>query len=182
MRPAGLFKALAVCLAVTGFCMPQPLFAAGGPNRPAGLMDVELRDGGVLFGQVVDQQGVPLADVSVTLLNGEQKLAETQTDARGVFAFQRLRGGVCQVTAAEGIGAYRVWAPGTAPPSAEPGALLVAGTDLVRGNMGAALNDCGCWMRYHLSNPLVLAGLTATAIAVPIALHNQGKHTPVSPP
>lgn len=145
-------------------------------------MDVQLRDSGVLLGQVVDQQGAPLADTSVTLLNGAQKLGETRTNGRGVFAFQGLRGGVYQLSAAQGVGAYRLWAPGTAPPSSQPGALLVAGTDLVRGQLGA-LCCAGDFMRFNLSNPMTVALITATAVAVPVAVatSNLG-NAPVSPP
>jgi len=133
--------------------------------------------------QVVDQQAMPQADVPVTLLAGEQQLAVARTDHRGFFAFRGLRGGVYQLTSADGVSAYRVWAPGTAPPSCQPAALVVAGTDLVRGNCcGGFARNCCAWLRFQLANPVVLAAITATAIAVPIALHNAGKEGPASPP
>lgn len=176
-------RAVAVSIAVAGLCLPQSLFAATSPSPSARVIDVELRDGGVLLGQLVDPQGIAKAGESVILLDGAEKLAEAQTDADGRFAFRGLRGGVYQLTAAEGIGAYRLWAPGTAPPSAQAGALVVAGEDLIRGNLQCFGRNCGSWLRFQLANPIVLATLTATAITVPIVLHNQNKGGgPVSPP
>jgi hypothetical protein len=118
----------------------------------------------------------------VSLLDGAEKLAEARTDAGGNFAFRGLRGGVYQVTAAEGIGAYRLWTPGTAPPSAQAAALVVAGEDLIRGNLRCFGRNCGAWCRFQLSNPLVLATLAATAITVPIVVYNADKGGPASPP
>lgn len=182
MRSARLKKTMAICLALAGLCLPRALFAATPENPQAGLIDVELQEGGVLMGQLVDPQGQPKADAAVFLLDGNRKLAEAKTDAHGMFAFRGLRGGVYQLTGAEGIGAYRLWAPGTAPPAAQKGAMLIAGEDLVRGNLAYMGRNMGSWCRYQLSRPIVLAGLTATAIAVPIAVHNSGKSGPTSPP
>lgn len=182
MKSFGLLKILAINVAVIGLCLPQPLAAAGSVDAAAGLSDVELRDGGVLLGQLVDQQGLPKAGAAVVLLGGGEKLAETQTDGRGLFAFRGLRGGVYQLTAADGVGAYRVWAPGTAPPSAQPGALLVAGEELIRGQRGGILRNAGSWLRFNLTNPLFIVGLTTVAVAVPVVIHNVDKDGPKSPP
>jgi len=54
--------------------------------------------------------------------------------------------------------------PGTAPPAAQPGALLVAGKGPVRGQTGP--------IGYWLGNPWVLAALVAVAVTVPVAIHN----------
>ena len=56
--------------------------------------------------------------------------------------------------------------PNTAPPAAQSAALLVSGSDVVRGQNGGLV--------YWLTNPWVLAGLIAAAIAIPIALNNHG--------
>jgi len=182
MNSASLLKTIAVFLAVVGLCLPEPLFAATTANPSPGVIDVELHDGGVLLGQLVDPQGLPMAETAVILLEGPKRVAETQTDAHGNFAFRGLHGGVYQLTAAEGIGAYRLWAPGTAPPSAQAGALVVAGEDLVRGQFRSFGRNCGSWCRFQLSRPIVLGALVATAIAVPIVVHNAGKGGPASPP
>jgi len=183
MKSLGLWKILAVNAAVIGLCFPQPLAAAGSSDPVAGVSDIGLRDGGVLVGQLVDQQGLPKAGAAVVLLGGAEKLAETRTDSRGLFAFQGLRGGVYQLTAADGVRAYRVWAPGTAPPSAQPAVLLVAGEDLIRGLPGRGLlRNGGSWLRFNLASPLFIVGVTTVAVAVPVIIHNVGKGGPKSPP
>lgn len=172
MKLFGMIKGLAVCLAVVGFCMPQPLLAATQAKQAPNVMDVELQggpQGDVLLGQVLDQQGVAKAKVPVSLYKGGKKLASATTDQNGRFAFSKLRGGVYQVAAAKGVGAYRVWAPNTAPPSANKGALVVANEDLARGQMGR--------LKFWLSHPLVIAGLIATAVAIPVAIHNSGSRS-----
>jgi len=169
-------RGLAVCLAVLGFCMPQPLLAAIQGDQSPAVTDVTLHDGpqgNVLIGQVQDQQGVAQASIPVALYGSGKKLAEAQTDRNGYFAFSGLRGGVYQVTAAEGAGAYRAWTPGTAPPSAQPGALVVSGTDLARGQHHPLRHTCGRLM-FWLSHPCVIVGLVAAAVAIPVAIHNAG--------
>jgi len=169
MKRAGIVKGFAVCLAVLGFCLPQPLLAAVPASQAPVAIDVALSDGGVLFGQVVDAQGSAKSKVPVSLRAGDRELAVSRTDGGGHFAFSGLRGGVYQLTAAEGISAYRLWAPGTAPPAAQPGALVVAGQDLVRGNWPCP--DFGR-LRFWLSNPWCVGALVATAVAVPVIIHN----------
>ena len=171
MRRPGAIKGLAVCLAVLGFCLPQPLLAAGPAGQTPVVTDVALSDGGVLFGQVVDAQGSAKASVPVFIRAGDRELAVSKTDGAGYFAFSGLRGGVYQLTAAEGLGAYRLWAPDTAPPAAQPGALIVAGQDLVRGNLYRPQFGR---LRFWLSNPWVVGGIVATAVAVPVIIHNSG--------
>ena len=172
MRGAARLRWVAASVAVVGLCLPEPLLAAAPPgNQLPIIADVQMRQGGLLLGQVVTPENAPLAGTEVVLLSGGKKLSTGKTDAKGYFAFSGLRRGVYQLTAAQGSGAYRVWTPGTAPPSAQRGALIVAGTDTVRGQNGARL------FRNVMANPLVLAGVVATAIAVPIAVSNR---TPAS--
>jgi hypothetical protein len=156
-----LIKGVAILLATVGVCLPQCALAAQ-PVQSPHVIDVALSDGGVMLGQVVDTSGVPKSRVPVALHSGQQQVGVAKTDANGYFAFSGLRGGVYQVVAAEGHGAYRAWTPGTAPPTAQQGALVVAGEDLTRGQCGRL----GCW----LSNPWVLAGIIAVAIAVPVGI------------
>ena len=175
MKPAQFFKGLAVCLAVVGFCLPQPLFAAAPAGQSPIVTDVALSEGGVLLGQVVSPEGSGESNVAVSLRAGGKESGVSKTDRAGYFAFSGLRGGVYQVTAAKGVGAYRLWAPGTAPPSAQQGALVVAGKDLARGNWGGLGR-----LRFWLSNPWCVAAIVATAVAVPVAIHN-ADHGPASP-
>ncbi len=173
MKPMRILNGVMVFVAVMGMCTPQA-FCATQHDQTANVIDVALGEGGILLGQVVDASGMPQAKVPVSLQAGQQQIGVAQTDANGYFAFSGLRGGVCQIVAAQGHAAYRVWTPGTAPPSAQQGALVVAGQDLVRGQLGR--------LRFWLSNPWVLAGVVGTAIAVPVALVASNRHDhPVTP-
>lgn len=165
MKGLRILTQTAVWLAVVGFCIPTAVLAA--PPAAQEAVDVALREGGVLLGQVVDPQGAAIGDAKVALVDGQNELAVAKTRGDGYFAFSGLRGGVYQVAAANGQGVYRVWAPGTAPPSAEQGALVVAGGQTVRGQAGGLM--------MFLSNPWVIAGIVATAVAVPVAVHNSSK-------
>ena len=161
-----MVKGVLVSLAVVGFCLPQPVLgAAVVTGKQPVVIDVALMGGGVLIGQVVDSQGTPLKAASVSLRDQRQEIATTKTDDNGYFAVRGLSGGMYEIVAAEGRGQYRLWAPGTAPPAARQGALLVSGSETVRAQY------CGA-MRFWLSNPWVIAGIVATAVAIPVAMHN----------
>jgi len=177
------FRAVVVCLALVAVSCPQLLVAAQqAAGQSPGVIDVQLHRGNqgpVLIGQVVNQQGTPEAGVKVELLSGGRKVASTKTDRRGCFAFIGVQGGVYQLAAAKGQGTYRVWKPGTAPPTAQPGAVVVAGKDLVRGQL---LPYQGAGLRALLTNPLVIAAVVATAVAVPVAIANaDDDEAPASP-
>lgn len=172
MKGVGIVKGLLVTMAVAGFCLPQPLLASeAAPQRAQTATDVALTEGGTLIGQVFDAQGAPLARVTVVLQGQDQQVLSVQTDQSGRFSVQGLRGGVYVISSAKGYGTYRLWAPGTAPPLAQKGALVVAGQQTVRGQFGP--------LPFWLSNPWVIAGIVATAVAVPVAIHNADR--PSSP-
>jgi len=173
MKGVRLIQRLAACLATVGFCFPQLAFAATPQDSKTLITDVQLLKGGVLVGQVVTPENAAIVNTNVSLLSANQKLSEAKTDGSGYFAFRGLTPGVYQVATAQGQGAYRVWAEGAAPPSAkaQAGALVVAGQDTVRGQ-GRAQG-----LRNFFANPLVIAGIVATAIAVPVAIHNSKKHS-----
>jgi len=162
MNVARYMKQLALILAVAGICLPQPLMAAPASSGCT-VQDVALGNGGVLLGQVVDTQGRPQSSVNVSLVESQKVLGEGKTDGNGYFAFSGLRGGVYAVSAADGRGVYRVWAEGTAPESAQQGALVVAGHDLARGQCGG--------LGAIMSSPWAIAGIVAVAVAVPVAVH-----------
>ena len=166
MKGLGVVKGMVVSLAAVGFCLPQPLMAAAAAQPVPDAVDVALGDGGLLVGRIVDAQGVPLANVTVSLQSQDREIAATKTNPSGDFAFRGVRGGVYQVVAGQSHRSYRLWAPGTAPPSSHAGALLVAGGQTVRGQF--VPGALGFW----LSNPWIVAGLVATAAAVPVAIHN----------
>ncbi len=136
--------------------------------------DVALRTGGLLVGQVIDQQGVAKTGTRVSIQFAGKEVATTTTDANGVFAAKGLRGGQYQLVTPTGASVCRLWAPDTAPPSARPAALVVSGNQVVRAQ-GA---DCNCegggpmhsWVGWVKTHPYITAGTVAAAIAIPIAL------------
>lgn len=167
-------RRLAMFMAMVGLCLPTQLLAATPTTNTPVVVDVALEDGGVLQGLVVSPQGTPKTDTPVALLNGEQELGAAKTDQAGRFAFSGLRGGVYQLATADSNGIVRVWSPRTAPPSAQQGVMLVSGEGVVRGQ---ALQRIGGFV----SHPWIMAGVIATAVAVPVAIHNANRDEPVSP-
>jgi hypothetical protein len=176
MKRVGWLHRALVTLATLGLVLPGHMLAADAPvaARPAvpkseapatHVIDVSLQAGGVLRGVVVDQQGALQSKTDVKVWQKDREIAATQTDEQGRFAVNSLRGGMYQITAAGGQGMYRLWTVNTAPPVAQPGAMVVAGQDLVRGQASSPV------LRF-LTNPWVLAGLVGAAIAIPIALSN----------
>jgi len=174
------FKKWVGAVAALGLVLPQSAIAAvpvsAAPvakspvdNLPGGAMnDIALQPGGVLLGQVVDPQGVAKAGAPVTIEYAGREVAKTTTDERGVFAAQGLRGGAYKITTAEGSSACRLWAADTAPPSARPAALVVAGDDLVRGVPGGGVFQS--WKEWCMAHPYITAGTVATLVAVPIII------------
>ena len=143
--------------------MPQMALAATAPAPVAA--NVQLRDGGVLLGQVVTPEQTAVANTTVSLRNQAGELATGKTDKNGHFAFHGLHDGVYRVAAANAHRDFRAWPQGMAPPAAQKGLLIVAGGDLARGQNGGGILG-------FITSPLGLALIVATAIAVPVAIHN----------
>jgi len=181
MNGRALGAVLAASLLVVGLCGPQAAVAALPAGRTPLVIDVALADGGLMVGQVVDAQGQALAGTDVSLCIAGRTIATAESDAKGLFAFRGLQGGVYQLTAAEGQAIYRVWATGTAPPSARQAALVVAGEDLARGQFGG-MGGFGGLGALAGTGP-IFAGMVATAVTIPVAVHNadQGFAPPMSP-
>jgi len=178
MRLRQLLGGILVALASCGVIFPQGVYAASTqPMRPASsaVRDVALRDGGHLTGQVLDAAGTPVADTAVAVVDRGRVLASTQTGADGRFAIAGVKAGVCEVATTNGATVCRLWAPRTAPPAAQADALVIHGDTVVRG--GDDCNACppsggvgqGGVIRF-LSNPWVLGGIVAAAIAIPLVL------------
>lgn len=167
MRTGCLIRSVAASLAVLGLCLPQVAFAESAPATPA-VVDVAMADGGVLHGQVVDLQKGGAANVPVTVRTQGNDVAKTTTQKDGRFTVQGLRGGVYQVAAGQGQGVYRLWTANAAPPSAQNNAVVY--TQNTNGKSGG--------LKTFLANPIVIAGIVATAIAVPVALANSHSSSP----
>ena len=171
MKRINIVKGAFVGLAAVGLCLPQPLLAADVTSARSSIVgDVALTGEGVLHGQVIDAQGQPMEETSVTLFDQNQRSWTAETDQSGRFAFAGLRGGVYQLVSAGGRASYRVWAPGTSPPTARQAALVVAGDEVVRGQLGLAS---------LLANPWFIVAAVGTAVTVPVAIHNA--EPPASP-
>lgn len=136
--------------------------------------DVALQEGGSLSGAYLDSAGKPVATAPISVWSSGRQVAVAQTDAAGRFTVSGLRGGTYQILADQDHGLYRLWTPNTAPPSAQPSALLV------RGQSGRTSGGVPEWF----ANPWVVTGIVAAAVAIPIAVHEIHEHrnrTPSSP-
>ena len=179
MKSLGIPRQTLIWLAVLGLLLPQMTLsrsvAMASDPSPA-MIDVMLRDGGMLLGQVLDAQGQPQRFVPVSLYAKDRLLATAQTDARGQYTLTGLSGGIYRLVTTGGHGTYRLWNPGAGPPTCRPGALLIVGNGPVRGNFG--LPGAGT-LHFWLSDPYVIAGLIAAGVAVPVIVHNSQR--PSSP-
>lgn len=145
----------------------------GAETLSPAIVDVAMIGPGTVVGQVLDPQGVGVAKTAVSFRAVNGPAVSTVTDEQGHFTQAGLgQGGVYEVAAAEGRGLYRVWQPGTAPPSAQSQALVVAGRRLVRGQGGKPF--------WSLTNPVILGGIVGAAVAIPVATYNN-HNGPVSP-
>lgn len=161
-------------LAAVGLCLPATALAVS--QAKTGPKDVKLTQAGDLVGQVIDAQGQAIAGKPVVVQYQNKLVAAPTTDKNGYFAIKGVQPGVYRIASMKGVADYRVWTQATAPPKAAAGALLVEGKEVIRGQMG------GMSLRNLLANPFVIAGIVATAVAVPVAIHNsKNNRTPVSP-
>jgi hypothetical protein len=182
------WKCLVVALCCLGSIQWPSVYA---DNIAVQSADIALAKGGVLTGQVVDTQGQSLEQAEVVLKSGGKEIARCQTDKAGKFQVLGLRGGSIEVASMGTTGNCRVWATGTAPPAAQPGLLVVAEGDVVRGQHGGGRrvpgHGYGRGVRGHgggllakmIEHPLVTAGAVGAAIAVPLAVSNDD--SPSSP-
>jgi hypothetical protein len=159
MKLAQSLKTFTVMLACAGLLAGQTVQAA----KPL-IRDVALQPGGVLNGQVLDEQAVAQSHAKIAVVYRGEPLTVTETDQDGRFLLTGLEPGIYELHLAQGGGAYRVWAPRTAPPAAEQSVLLVQDSRVVRGMHNG--HEAFGW----LANPWVLAGIVALAIALPLAL------------
>jgi hypothetical protein len=186
----GRWSALTATVAMVG----APSAALGdGPPAPTAavqgapsmyIADVALDEAGGLNGQAVTTQGQPLVNQTVVLDNGLTRAAAT-TNEQGQFRFDNVRGGAYRVQLADHTQYCRAWRAGTAPPIANGGLMVVQGDQSVLGQYCGTPVGCGspvgagfAGFREALHNPLVVGGIIAAAIAIPVALHNSDDDDP----
>ena len=165
-------------LSVCGMCLPTSLVlgneavvssrsATAGARPKASIHDVALEPGGLLVGQIVNETMQPIRGATVVVQVKGQTAAATTTDANGVFAVAGLRGGVHQIVTLESSENCRLWAPGTAPPRAVSRLRFIPGQGhIIRGQWGPPPSYDA--MMAWATNPWVIGGVVATAIAVPV--------------
>lgn len=94
------------------------------------------------------------------------------TNDKGGFAFSGVQG-AANLSCGNVSQVVRVWEQDLAPPNSAPAILLVQKEELARGQHYSPLADNIVKRTKRLmSNPLMVAGIVGTAIAVPVAIHN----------
>jgi hypothetical protein len=141
---------------------------AGGFQSAPKVIDVELGQSGSLQGQVATRDGTPAGGTPIVLFRGDVAVARTEADQQGRFAFGNLPGGVYVLAAPSGGHICRVWARGTAPPTATEQVLLVTNTAIVRGQTFCPTSLYE-WFETH---PVLGYTAVTAAIAIPIILIN----------
>ncbi|HEX4145194.1 MAG TPA: carboxypeptidase-like regulatory domain-containing protein [Pirellulales bacterium] len=168
---ARILRQAAVGIAALGLSIPPTLLSAAqspatelpSANAPlATISDVALAAGGTLRGQVVDAAGGAMPGVNVMIRQQDNVIARTSTDPAGKFEVAGMPGGVFQISTDRSEGSFRLWAPETAPPGARPAVLVVHDSVAVRGQ--SAIGRL-------LSRPLAMATIVASAVAIPIVIH-----------
>ena len=176
MKLTNTLGRFAAWLAVLGFCLPMTSVAGDvpAPVRTGGaIADVALAPGGVLVGRVVDAQGQPTPAILVSIHHSNREVARTTSDQNGTYVFHGLQGGVYHIVSGKGTRICRLWAAQTAPPSAQDSLFIVSNPNAVlaqweTGSFGAFLENAKC----TLTNPLVIGGIIAASVAIPVAIHN----------
>ncbi len=186
-----ILRALCVGLSAVGLLLPTSVLQAAPPRaaetprlaarepgplandvnpQKAFASDVELDAAGSMRGLVVDVQGARAADQEVVLRQPGRELARTRTDAMGRFRIGPLRGGMYQLSVGGGNRVVRAWAANTAPPAAKKTTLVVIGGEVIRGQMPLE--------NFFGSDAVIIAGLVAAMIILPIAIGGSKPHSP----
>jgi hypothetical protein len=74
----------------------------------------------------MDAQQMPIASHEVVVRSQGKPIVTVMTDEHGRFAIRGMRGGTYTIETANGGGTFQLWAPNTAPPSAQTAALIVS--------------------------------------------------------
>lgn len=182
MKAFRIIRPIAVFLSYLGLLIPTAAFADLPTKLPTtrnvekSVLDLAMSPGGALVGQLVDGQGKPLSERTVSVLQEGEIAITATTNASGRFDFLGLRGGSYHLLDGKNVYDCRLWAAGTAPPAAAKQLLLVDGpvaraNDCCPGGLAhVARHNPGGAIMHTLSNPWVVGGLIAAAIAIPLAL------------
>lgn len=129
MRKNHFFAQVAACAAGLGMMFPSgTICVAATPTTQASRQvgsDVVLVDG-VLTGQYITAEGIPVDGAVVSIRRGAQELAQVTTDSKGVFTVSGLKSGVYEVATPGGHDIVRVWDQNAAPPAARQYATVIS--------------------------------------------------------
>lgn len=100
------------------------------------LTDIALQKGGVLVGRLTGKKGKLRAQQKIVIRQNGQLVEEITTGKNGQFKVKGLRGGIYEIASEHGVGGFRAWTVGTAPPSAKQFAVLIDSNEVVRGQWG----------------------------------------------
>lgn len=177
------WQGAAVVLACWGLLLPpQNVFADGSqeksPAPQTKTVDIALTNAGVLQGSVFTPNGKHVDGATVAIIQGDQAVAHTNTDARGTFVVPELKPGAYQVIVGNHGAPVRVWNADTAPPSAHTRAIFVVGKPVVRGQSCPngcpdGYCECGGGTAFFGLDVITLVTLGAAATAAVFAIVNQ---------
>lgn len=159
-----------------------PLPLAWGATGVNAAVDISLHNSAFVVGQLVSAEGKPVAGAEVRMTLADGRTATTQTDVQGGFAFRGATG-AAYLTAYNAEQVVRVWDAKTAPPKAALAVLMVQHNEVARGQhyAGQDANNFINTSKRLMANPLFVAGAVATAVAIPVAIHNSDDDPPASP-
>jgi hypothetical protein len=165
-------RTLVITLGTFGTMMPPAIARADDQAgiQPQPIQDLALDHGGVLRGQIINNDGLPKNGMLVTLSRDGEQVARTKTSSDGLFTVGGLRGGIYVVVTENSSAVVRAWSPRTAPPAAANGILLVSSDLTVRakGKSGGPGGIGGLSMAQIGIGGLLVAGAVATVLAVTI--------------
>ncbi|RMF97053.1 MAG: hypothetical protein D6741_10420 [Planctomycetota bacterium] len=151
---------------------PIRLAARNPDGKRAAVCDIELDENGFLQGVVVNMEGVPIKETPLSLFQGTKKVAVGKTNNLGQFRLGPFAGGSYHLMVRDYVLVLRTWKNKTAPPNAKPAVLVVIGDQTTRGQRPIG-------ELFH-SDVVVVGGLVAAAIAIPLATANDNS-SPSSP-
>ena len=136
-------------------------------TQPPAVVDLSLQDGDAVTGRLLNQNGRPLPNVTVAMLQQGSLQLQTVTDDNGWFRLCGVTPGQYQIAAADATATCRVWTDAARPPSAQDAVLLVTSNTL-RGNWYDGID------RATIALGLSTAALV-TSIVLPLALDDDGE-------
>ena len=142
---------IVVCWCIGSLVIPQSTRAADPLPARSAVRDISLDTQGSLRGTLVNTEGKPQGERDVVLLRGNEVLGTAKTQADGTFAIKQVRSGTYELASAKAVNLVRVWQARSAPPSAQPTAMIVEGP-VVRGQEWSPLRRA-----------LILSGVVITS-------------------